>query len=98
MDDSPISKSRIHSIHPTSQILGDPKSAVQTRSKVEKGLAHALVSYIQKQKRNNHKDFQHCLFACFLSQIEPMNISEALEEESWVDAMQEELLQFKLQK
>ncbi|GJW85414.1 putative ribonuclease H-like domain-containing protein [Tanacetum coccineum] len=95
VDDSPISKSRIHSIHPTSQILGDPKLAVQTRSKVEKGLAHALVSYIQKQKRNNHKDFQHCLFACFLSQIEPMNISEALEEESWVDAMQEELLQNK---
>ncbi|GJT01830.1 putative ribonuclease H-like domain-containing protein [Tanacetum coccineum] len=98
VDDSPIAKSRIHSIHPTSQILGDPKSAVQTRSKVEKGLAHALVSYIQKQKRNNHKDFQHCLFACFLSQIEPKKISEALEEESWVDAMQEELLQFKLQK
>ncbi|GJS99954.1 putative ribonuclease H-like domain-containing protein [Tanacetum coccineum] len=57
VDVSPISKSRIHSIHPTSQILGDPKSAVQTRSKVEKGLAHALASYIQQQKRNNHKDF-----------------------------------------
>ncbi|GJY87411.1 putative ribonuclease H-like domain-containing protein [Tanacetum coccineum] len=55
-------------------------------------------SYIQKQRRNNHKDFQHCLFACFLSQIEPKKISEALEDESWVDAMQEELLQFKIQK
>ncbi|GJY78101.1 putative ribonuclease H-like domain-containing protein, partial [Tanacetum coccineum] len=33
---SPIPKSRIHSILPTSQILGDPKSAVQTRSKVDK--------------------------------------------------------------
>ncbi|GKA17501.1 putative ribonuclease H-like domain-containing protein [Tanacetum coccineum] len=30
--------------------------------------------------------------------IEPKKISEALKEESWVDAMQEELLQFKLQK
>ncbi|GKB61364.1 putative ribonuclease H-like domain-containing protein [Tanacetum coccineum] len=59
-------------------ILRDPKSAVQTSSKVEKGLAHALVSYIQKQRRNNHKDFQHCLFACFLSQIEPKKISIAL--------------------
>ncbi|GKC43064.1 putative ribonuclease H-like domain-containing protein [Tanacetum coccineum] len=49
-------------------------------------------------RRNNHKDFQHCLFACFLSQIEPKKISEALEDESWVDAMQEELLQFKIQK
>ncbi|GKA97364.1 putative ribonuclease H-like domain-containing protein, partial [Tanacetum coccineum] len=40
----------------------------------------------------------HCLFACFLSQNEPKNISEALEDKSWVDAMQEELLQFKIQK
>ncbi|GJU22527.1 ribonuclease H-like domain-containing protein [Tanacetum coccineum] len=77
----------------------DPKSAVQTRSKVTKSSgAHAFVSYIQKQRRNNHKDFQHCLFACFLSQNEPKKISEALEDESWVDAMQEELLQFKIQK
>ncbi|GJU54975.1 ribonuclease H-like domain-containing protein [Tanacetum coccineum] len=54
--------------------------------------------YVQKQRRNNHKDFQHCLFACFLSQNEPKKISEALEDESWVDAMQEELLQFKIHK
>ncbi|GJX22703.1 putative ribonuclease H-like domain-containing protein [Tanacetum coccineum] len=60
---SPIPQSRIHSIHPTTQILGDPYSAVQTRSK-----------------------------------IEPKKISQALEDESWVDAMQEELLQFKIQK
>nr|GEU89598.1 hypothetical protein [Tanacetum cinerariifolium] len=67
--------------------------AVQTRSKVKKNSeAHALVSYIQKQQRNNHKDFQHCLFACFLSQIEPKKITQALEDESWVDAMQEELM------
>ncbi|GJZ65899.1 putative ribonuclease H-like domain-containing protein, partial [Tanacetum coccineum] len=64
-----FSTSRIHSIHPTTQILGDPKSAVQTRSKVHKSSgAHAF------------------------------KISEALEDESWVDAMQEELLQFKIQK
>ncbi|GKE33981.1 retrovirus-related pol polyprotein from transposon TNT 1-94, partial [Tanacetum coccineum] len=89
---SPIPTSRIHSIHIITQILGDPKSAVQTRSKVHKSSgAHAFVSYIQKQRRNNHKDFQHCLFACFLSQIEPKKVSKALEDESWIDAMQEEL-------
>ncbi|GKB76567.1 putative ribonuclease H-like domain-containing protein [Tanacetum coccineum] len=38
------------------------------------------------------------MFACFLSQIEPKKISEAIEDESWVDVMQEELLQFKIQK
>ncbi|GJR98122.1 putative ribonuclease H-like domain-containing protein [Tanacetum coccineum] len=99
MNVSPIPTSRIHSIHPTTQILGDPTSAVQTRSKVNKSSgAHAFVSYIQKQRRNNHKDFQYCLFAYFISQIEPKKISQALEDESWVDAMQEELLQFKIQK
>ncbi|GJT88982.1 putative ribonuclease H-like domain-containing protein [Tanacetum coccineum] len=89
---------RIHNIHPQSQILGDPKSAVQTRSKVQKqSRAHALISYVQRQQRNNHIDQQHCLFAWFLSQEEPKKILEALNNESWVEAMQEELLQFKLQ-
>ncbi|GKF39172.1 hypothetical protein Tco_0119233, partial [Tanacetum coccineum] len=65
---SPTPTLRIHSIHPKSQILGDPKLAVQTRSKVQhKSGAHALLSHTQKQQRNNHKDQQHCLFACFLS-------------------------------
>ncbi|GJZ21926.1 putative ribonuclease H-like domain-containing protein [Tanacetum coccineum] len=95
---SPTPTLRIHSIHPKSQILGDPKSAVQTRSKVQnKSGAHALLSHIHKQQRNNHKDQQHCLFACFLSQEEPKKIAEALQDDSWVQAMQEELLQFKLQ-
>ncbi|GJS90338.1 putative ribonuclease H-like domain-containing protein [Tanacetum coccineum] len=96
---SPTPTLRIHNIHPKSQILGDPKSAVQTRSKVQtKSGAHALLSHIQKQQRNNHKDQQHCLFSCFLSQEEPKKIAEALQDDSWVHAMQEELLQFKLQK
>ncbi|GJW06705.1 putative ribonuclease H-like domain-containing protein [Tanacetum coccineum] len=59
---SPTPTLRIHNIHPKSQILGDPKSAVQTRSKVQqKSGAHALISYIQKQQRNNHKDQQHSM-------------------------------------
>ncbi|GJZ66025.1 ribonuclease H-like domain-containing protein, partial [Tanacetum coccineum] len=60
MNVSPIPTLRIHSIHPTTQILRDLTSAVQIRSKVNKSSrAHAFVSYIQKQRRNNHKDFQH---------------------------------------
>ncbi|GKA85576.1 hypothetical protein Tco_0807230 [Tanacetum coccineum] len=46
---SPTLTLRIHNIHPKNQILGDPKSAVQTRSKVQqKSGAHALFSFIQK--------------------------------------------------
>ncbi|GJZ14276.1 putative ribonuclease H-like domain-containing protein [Tanacetum coccineum] len=49
-----------------SQILGDPKSSVQTRSRVQQHSgAHALE--------------------------EPKKISEALQDDSWVEAMQEEL-------
>ncbi|GJX59868.1 putative ribonuclease H-like domain-containing protein [Tanacetum coccineum] len=48
--------------------------------------------------RNKSQDHQNCLFAWFLSQEEPKTISQALQDESWVEAMQEELLQFKLQK
>ncbi|GJW72526.1 putative ribonuclease H-like domain-containing protein [Tanacetum coccineum] len=104
MDDtinvSPIPTLRIHKDHPKDQILGDPKSAVQTRGKIQKtsSAQQALVSYISKQNRTNHKDHQNCLLACFLSQEEPKNISQALQDKSWVEAMQEELLQFKLYK
>ncbi|GJX42634.1 putative ribonuclease H-like domain-containing protein [Tanacetum coccineum] len=43
---SPIPTSRIHSIHPTTQILGDPTSVVQTRSKVNK--SSRVHAFIQK--------------------------------------------------
>ncbi|GJV09483.1 ribonuclease H-like domain-containing protein [Tanacetum coccineum] len=70
-------------------------SAVQTKGMTKKNSGeHAMIRYIQKQRRTNHKDFQNCLFACFLSQHEPIKISQALDDESWVEAMQEELLQF----
>ncbi|GJU91626.1 putative ribonuclease H-like domain-containing protein [Tanacetum coccineum] len=47
---SPIPTLRIHNIHPQSQILGDPKSSVQTRSKVRQHSgAHALVEAMQEE-------------------------------------------------
>nr|GEX03376.1 putative ribonuclease H-like domain-containing protein [Tanacetum cinerariifolium] len=49
------------------------------------------------QQRKNHKDLQNCLFACFSSQKEPQKVIRALKDPSWIKAMQEELLQFKLQ-
>ncbi|GJU41852.1 putative ribonuclease H-like domain-containing protein [Tanacetum coccineum] len=47
---SPIPTSRINSIHPSTLILGDPQSAVQTRSKVTKSSgAHAFVDAMQEE-------------------------------------------------
>ncbi|GJR02008.1 putative ribonuclease H-like domain-containing protein [Tanacetum coccineum] len=86
-------------LHPQSLIIGEPNSSVQTRSQVHKKTTGetAFLSYIQDQQRNNHTDFQHCLFACFLSQVEPRSVAQALEDPSWVDAMQAEMQQFKFQ-
>ncbi|GJW00911.1 ribonuclease H-like domain-containing protein [Tanacetum coccineum] len=66
-------------------------------SRINPSHPSALILVMFKH-REKSKDFHHCLFACFLSQHEPKKISEALEDESWVDAMQEELLQFEIQK
>ncbi|GJY21006.1 putative ribonuclease H-like domain-containing protein [Tanacetum coccineum] len=91
---------RIHKNHPQSQIIGKSTAGVQTRRKLKESTSdqhQALLSFIYKQNRTNHKDQQTCLFACFLSQEEPKKVSQALADESWVEAMQEELLQFKLQ-
>ncbi|GKB58619.1 putative ribonuclease H-like domain-containing protein [Tanacetum coccineum] len=49
-------------------------------------------------KRNNHTDYLHCLFACFLSQLEPSSVAQALNDPAWVEAMQEEMQQFINQK
>ncbi|GJU95652.1 putative ribonuclease H-like domain-containing protein [Tanacetum coccineum] len=47
---SPIPSSRINSIHPSTLILRDPQSAVQTRSKVTKSSgAHAFVDAMQDE-------------------------------------------------
>ncbi|GJZ52990.1 putative ribonuclease H-like domain-containing protein [Tanacetum coccineum] len=98
MNVSPIPTTRIDKDHPKDQIIGDLNSAIQTRRMTKISDEHAMVSYINMQRRTNHKDYQNCLFACFLSQKEPKKVIQALADPSWVEAMQEELLQFKLQK
>nr|GEU54684.1 hypothetical protein [Tanacetum cinerariifolium] len=83
--------------HPKEQIIGDPNLNTQTRRMINFYEETAMVSFINRQRRTNHKDFQNCLFACFLSQMEPKKVIQALKDPSWIEAMQEELLQFKLQ-
>ncbi|GJS13553.1 putative ribonuclease H-like domain-containing protein [Tanacetum coccineum] len=95
---SPIHHNRIHKDHPKDQIIRDINSATQIRRMTKISEEHAMVSYIKKQRRTNHKDYQNCLFAHFLLQIEPKKVIQALTDPSWIEAMQEELLQFKLQK
>ncbi|GJX39624.1 ribonuclease H-like domain-containing protein [Tanacetum coccineum] len=92
MNVSLIPTTRIDKDHPKDQIIGDLNSAIQTKRMTKISDEHAMVSYINMQRRTNHKDYQNCLFACFLSQKEPKKVIQALADPSWVEAMQEELL------
>nr|GEX50936.1 putative ribonuclease H-like domain-containing protein [Tanacetum cinerariifolium] len=89
---SPIPTTRVHKDHPVSQIIGDLSSTTQTRSmtrvvKDQGGLSHMF-----------DNDFHNCMFACFLLHEEPKRVHQALKDPSWIKAMHEELLQFKMQK
>ncbi|GJZ02757.1 putative ribonuclease H-like domain-containing protein [Tanacetum coccineum] len=100
VDVNPVPTRRVNTIHPQSQILGDLASPVLTRSRAQKSKfgESAFIGYIQDQQRTNHTDQLHCLFGCFLSQLEPTSITKALEDPDWVAAMQEEMQQFINQK
>ncbi|GKA44657.1 putative ribonuclease H-like domain-containing protein [Tanacetum coccineum] len=90
-----VPTTRVHKDHPLGQVIGDVQSVVQTR-RMSKNLEEQGFICTLKQ-RKHHKDLQNCLFACFLSQEEPKKVIQALKDPSWIEAMQEELLQFKLQ-
>ncbi|GJT43431.1 putative ribonuclease H-like domain-containing protein [Tanacetum coccineum] len=86
---------RIHKDHPIDHVIGDVQSSVQTRRMTTSYSELGFVGAIYEGK--THQDLNTCLFACFLSQEEPKRVSKALSDPAWVEAMQEELLQFKLQ-
>ncbi|GKA31023.1 retrovirus-related pol polyprotein from transposon TNT 1-94 [Tanacetum coccineum] len=83
MNVNSIPTTRLNKDHPIELIIGDLHSAPLTRRMSQQNLKeHCLVSYINKQRRTNHK--------------EPKKVIQALEDPSWIEAMQEELLQFEL--
>ncbi|GJX92490.1 putative ribonuclease H-like domain-containing protein [Tanacetum coccineum] len=86
---------RIHKDHPITKVIGDVKSSILTRRMTKPISEQGFLSAVYEQK--THDTLNTCLYASFLSQIEPTSIAKALFDSSWVEAMQEELLQFKLQ-
>ncbi|GKB14438.1 zinc finger BED domain-containing protein RICESLEEPER 2-like protein, partial [Tanacetum coccineum] len=86
---------RIYKDHPIDNVIGEVKSTVQTRRMTKPTSEQGFLSDVYEQK--THDTLNTCLYACFLSQIETTSIAKALSHSSWVEAMQEELLQFKLQ-
>nr|GEW11243.1 hypothetical protein [Tanacetum cinerariifolium] len=92
---SPTLTVRIHKDHPKSQIIGPVNTPVQTRLKSKEMEEQSFIATIHH--KINPELLQFCLFSCFLSQEEPKKIFDAFKDPSWVEAMQEELLQFKIQ-
>ncbi|GKA61065.1 putative ribonuclease H-like domain-containing protein [Tanacetum coccineum] len=87
---------RIHKDHSLDHVIGDIEFGVQIRGMTKNTNEHGFISAVYEEKI--HKDLHTCLFACFLSQKEQKRIAKALSDLAWEEAMQEELLQFKLQK
>nr|GEV72301.1 hypothetical protein [Tanacetum cinerariifolium] len=69
---SHILTTKIHKDHPVEQIIRDIYSTPQTRRMTKNVTNYGMFSLVQQ--RINHKDFYNCLFACFISQVEPKKI------------------------
>nr|GEX13807.1 hypothetical protein [Tanacetum cinerariifolium] len=93
----PIPTTRVHKDHPITQIIGVLSSATQTWTTQTRSMTRVAKDQGGLSQINND-DFHTCMFACFLSQEEPKRVHQALKDPSWIEAMQEELLQFKMQK
>nr|GEZ05120.1 hypothetical protein [Tanacetum cinerariifolium] len=89
---SPIPTTRVHKDHLVTKIIGDLSSATQTRSMTR------MVNDQGGLTRINNEDFHTYMFACFLLSEEPKRVHQALKDPSWIEAIQVELLQFKMQK
>ncbi|GJW74669.1 hypothetical protein Tco_0134039 [Tanacetum coccineum] len=83
---------RIHKRSHLTYVIGEMQSMLTRR--LTKPTLNRVLSDVYEQKI--HDTLNTCLYACFLSHIEPISIAKALSDSSWVEAMQEELLQFKL--
>ncbi|GKC40362.1 putative ribonuclease H-like domain-containing protein [Tanacetum coccineum] len=60
---------RIHKDHSLDHVIGDVQSGVLTKRMTKTTNEQGFISVVYKGK--THKDLHTCLFACFLSQVEP---------------------------
>ncbi|KAI3687047.1 hypothetical protein L1987_80737 [Smallanthus sonchifolius] len=83
------SETRIHRNHPIHNIIDDPNVGVQTHHKTVTENTSLYAEIL------NTGVMETCLKVAFVSQIEHKNIKEALADNCWIEAMQDELSQFR---
>ncbi|GJV93042.1 putative ribonuclease H-like domain-containing protein [Tanacetum coccineum] len=76
---------RIHKDHPIDNVIGEVQSTVQTRRMSKSTSKQGFLSDVYEQK--TYDTLNTCLYACFLSQIEPTSIDKDLSDSSWVEAI-----------
>ncbi|GJZ37234.1 putative ribonuclease H-like domain-containing protein [Tanacetum coccineum] len=67
---------RIHKYHLLDHVISNVQSGVQTRRMTKTSNEQGFISAIYEGK--THEDLHTCLFSCFLSQVEPKNVIQAL--------------------
>nr|GFC58747.1 hypothetical protein [Tanacetum cinerariifolium] len=83
---SPTPTLRIHKDHPKSQIIGPVDTPIQTRIKSKEVGEQSFIATIHQ--KTDPALLQFCLFSCFLSQVKPKKIFDALQDPSWVEVYQ----------
>ncbi|KAI3827838.1 hypothetical protein L1987_01925 [Smallanthus sonchifolius] len=83
-----VPETRVHMNHPIDNIIGGPYAGVQTRHRtiIENTSLYTEIF--------DTGVMETCLHAAFVSQLEPKNVKEALTDNCWIEAMQDELSQF----
>jgi hypothetical protein len=100
VDDTQLAEDRIFedpqtSLDPIMEVEEIPRLSSLVRNHPMEQIIGPLNVGVQTRRQSDNANL--CLFASFISQIEPKNDEVALKDNNWIEAMQEELLQFKLQ-
>nr|GFD39576.1 hypothetical protein [Tanacetum cinerariifolium] len=82
---SPTPTHRIYKDHLKIQIIGPVDTPIQTRHKSKMMEEQSFMATIHQN--TDPALLQFCLYSCFLSQVEPKRVSNALQDPSWVEAM-----------
>ncbi|KAI3821566.1 hypothetical protein L1987_09134 [Smallanthus sonchifolius] len=75
-----------HKDHPVTNIIGNLQDGVKTRSLIDNTCLYTCIK--------DSGVLDDCSHSCFISQVEPKNVEMALNDNNWIEAMQEELAQF----